>query len=154
MGKHGRHDRGYREGYGRRDDRDARMAGDPAYYDAPARLPRKLPMAVALVGLVLWSLFAWIGYILVDPVLNWVALNAGVLLDTGKGLAAVTEGGKEVGAVVDNLNVSGLLGQAIALLRAVVKPAIVIVWAIGALALIAAPVILPRVGRLLDRRRH
>lgn len=154
MGKHGRHERGYRDGYARRDDRGTRMAGDPAYYDASRRLPRKLPMAVVLVGLILWSLFAWIGYALVDPVLSWVAANAGVLLDTGKGLAAATEAGKEVGAAVDTLNVGGLLGQAIALLRVVLKPAIVIVWAIGALLLVAAPFIISKVGRLLARRRY
>ncbi|KAA0946402.1 MAG: hypothetical protein KKC24_04270 [Gammaproteobacteria bacterium] len=109
-------------------------------------------MAVVLVGLVLWSLLAWVGYALVDPVLGWVAANAGLLVDGGKGLA--TGAGKEVGSVVDNLNVSGFLGQAIALLRVIVKPAIIVLWVIGTLVLIAAPVILPRVGRLLGGRRH
>lgn len=154
MGKHGHHDRGYRNSYGRRDDRDPRMAGGPVDYDARARLPRKLPMAVVLVGLVLWSLLAWAGYALVDPILGWVAANAGLLVDGGKGLAGAVGVGKEVGVVVDNLNVSGFLGQIIALLRVVLKPAIIVVWAIGAAVLVAAPLILPKIGRLFAGRRH
>lgn len=154
MGKHGHRDRGYRDNYGRGDDRDPEMTSGPVDYDARPRLTRKLPRAVVLVGLVLWSLLAWAGYALVDPVLGWVASNAGLLVDGGKGLATATGVGKEVGSVVDNLNVSGFLGQAIALLRVVMKPAIIVLWAIGAVAIIAAPVILPRVGRLLGGRRH
>lgn len=154
MGKHGHRDRGYRDSYGRRDDRDPGMTSGPVDYDARPRLPRKLPMAVVVGGLVVWSLLAWAGYALVDPVLGWIAVNAGLLVDGGKDLAAAAGAGKEVGSIVDNVNVSGFLGQAIALLLAVAKPAIIVLWAIGAFALIAAPMILPRVGRLLGGRRH
>jgi hypothetical protein len=129
------------------------MTGEPGDYDALPRLPRKLPMAVVLVGLVLWSLLAWVGYVLVDPVLGWVAASAGLLVDGGKDIAAAT-GGKEVGTILDNLNVSGFLGQVIALLRVVLKPAIVVVWAIGALILVAAPFILPKIGGVFVGRRH
>ena len=115
---------------------------------------RPISWIVVIVGLAVWSLLAWVGYALVDPVLGWVATNAGLLVDGGKGLATATGAGKEVSSVVDNLNVSGLLGQAIALLRVIVKPAIIVLWAIGALALVAAPVILPRIGRMLGGRRH
>ena len=153
MGKHGHHDRGYRNSYGPRDDRDSRKTGGAGDYDAPSGLQRKLPMAVVLVGLVLWSLLAWVGYVLVDPILGWVAGSAGLLVDGGKDIATAT-GSKEIGTILDNLNVSGFLGQIIALLRVVLKPAIVVVWAIGALALIAAPMILPRLGTLLGGRRH
>ncbi|CCV15030.1 hypothetical protein [Mesorhizobium sp. STM 4661] len=90
--------------------------------------------------LAVWSLLAWVGYALVDPVLSWLAGTAG----SGQGVVAV----------VDSLNVGGVLGQAKALLRIVVKPAIVVLWAIGALVLIAAPLILPRIGRLLSRLRR
>lgn len=154
MGKHGHRDSGHRESYGRRDDRDPWMTGGPVDFDTRPLLPRKLPMAVVLAGLVLWSLLAWVGYALVDPVLGWIAANTGLLVDGGKGLATAIGVGKEAGSVVDSLNVSGFLGQAIALLRTIVKPAIIVLWAIGALALAAAPVILPRVGRLLGGRQH
>lgn len=111
-------------------------------------------MAVVLVGLVLWSLLALVGYALVDPVLGWIAANAGLLVDGGKGLATAIGAGKEAGNIVDALNVSGLLGQVIALLRVILKPTIVVVWVIGALVLIAAPAILPKIGRLLATFRH
>ena len=153
MGKHGHHDRGYRNSYGRRDDRDPRVTGGHGGYDAPSGQPRKLPMAIVLVGLVLWSLLAWVGYVLIDPVLGWVAASAGLLVDGGKDIATAT-GGKAVGTILDNPNVSGLLGQVIALLRVVLKPAIVTVWAIGALILAAAPFVLLKIGRVFAGRRH
>ncbi len=154
MGKHGRHDRSYRYSYGRRYDRDPRMTDRPVDYDGPPRLPRKLPKAVVLVGLVLWSLFAWAGYALVDPVLGWIAASAGFLLDSGKDIATATGAGKELGVIVDGLNARGFMQQAITLLRVILKPAIVVVWAIGALILIAAPLILPKIARLIAARRH
>jgi hypothetical protein len=108
---------------------------------------------VALVfGLVAWSLLAWVGYVLVDPALDWVAASSGVLVDGGKGIATVTGVSKEVGSVAEGLNVGGFGQWAIGLLRAVLKPAIIIFWALGALALIAAPVILPKISMILGRR--
>ncbi|GAA5168989.1 MULTISPECIES: hypothetical protein [Halomonadaceae] len=151
MGRHGHHDRGYRNTYGRSDDRDPMMTGGPVDCNAS---PSRLRMAVVLVGLALWSLLALIGYALVDPVLGWIAISAGLLEDGGKSLATAAGVGKEVGNFVDGLNVSGLSGQVIALLRVIARPAIIVFWAIGALTLIAAPVILPRLGRLLGARRH
>lgn len=121
----------------------------------PASQASRLPSwAILIVGFALWSLIAWIGYALVDPVLGWVAANAGLLLDSGKGIATATGIGKEASSIVDGLDVSGFLGQAIALLRVILKPAIIVFWAIGAVVLLAAPIILPRIGRLLARRRY
>lgn len=151
MGKHGSR---YRDSYVQRDDRNPMMAGGPVDYDARPRLPRKLSMTVAFVVLVLWSLLAWAGYALVDPVLDWIAANVGLLVDGGKDLATATGVGNEAGSLIDSLGGSGFWEQANALLRAIVKPAIVVVWAIGALVIIAAPVILQKVGRLLGARRH
>lgn len=152
MGRHGHNDRGYRDSYGRRGDRE--RVGGPLEYDAPARSRRKLPMAVILVGLVLWSLLAWIAYSLVDPALGWLAASAGLLVDGGKDIATAT-GGKEVSSILANINVrGGFWGQAIVFLGVVLKPAIVIVWVIGALILAAASFILPKIGRLFAARRH
>lgn len=153
MGRHGHDDRGYRYNDVPRDDRVREMRGEPTQYDAPPRLPRKLPLAVVLGGLVLWSLLAWIGYSLVDPVLAWVASSAGLLVDGGKAIATAA-GGKEVGTILDTVNTGGLLGQVIALLGVVLKPIIVVVWAIGALLLVVAGFMLPNIGRLMSGRRH
>lgn len=154
MGKHGHRNSWYRGTSGRRDGGDRRLVNDPGYFDPAPRLPRRLPLGVVLAGLALWSLLAWLCYALVDPALGWVAGNAGLLVDSGKGLATTAGAGKEIGNIVDGLNVSGLLGQVIAVLRVILRPMIVIVWVIGALALIAAPTILPIFGRLLAARRH
>lgn len=153
MGRHGHHFRRYRNTYEERDHRDPLMGGS-AGYDALARLPRKLPAAVVLVGLLLWSLLAWIGFSLVDPVLGWLAVNIGLLVDSGEGLATSAGAGNVVGSILGDLNLSGFLGQVIALLQVLLKPAIVIVWAIGAFILVASPLILPKIGRLLAGRRH
>lgn len=111
-------------------------------------------MAIVVAGLIVWSLLAWIGYSLADPVLNWVATSGGLLLDGGKELAGGTAVGKEVSNVVGNFNVGGFWAQTIALLQMVLKPAILVIWAIGAFALIAAPFILSRIGGVLTRYRH
>lgn len=153
MGGQRRGDRWPRGGHGEEQFSDRwpgrAMAGGPA-----RRILRPISWIVVLAGLAVWSLLAWIGYAFVDPILSWIAANAGLLIDSGKGLATATGAGKEVGSVINNLNVSGFSGQAIALLRVVLKPAIIVLWAIGALALIAAPLLLPRIGRMLGGRRH
>lgn len=153
MGGHKRYWRWPRGGHGG-DEFSGQWPGNPSGGDLAPRMLRPISWIVVIVGLAVWSLLAWVGYALADPVLGWVATNAGLLVDGGKGLATATGAGKEVSSVVDNLNVSGFLGQAIALLRVIVKPAIIVLWAIGALALVAAPVILPRIGRMLGGRRH
>lgn len=132
----------------------AMRTGIVAGGEARPRKLRRIPWIVVIIGLAVWSLFAWVVYAAIDPILGWVAANAGLLVDGGKDLAAAASGGKEVGSVVDSLGVSGFLGQAFSLLRLVIKPAIVVVWVIGALALAAAPWLLPRMGRLLAARRH
>ncbi|MES2665314.1 MAG: hypothetical protein V4712_04390 [Pseudomonadota bacterium] len=160
-GGHG--DGGYgRDGYDnsgyaaeRRDDRgydDRSYAGSRIGGDARPRLGGPLLWLGALAGLVIWSLIAWAAYLAVGPILTWVASSAGLLVDTGKSIASLTEAGKVAGNVLDGLNVTGLAGQAIVLMQAVAGPVIVVVWALGALALLAAPLILPRAGRLIGRR--
>lgn len=150
MGGHKRSGGSSRGGHGG-DEFPGRWPGDP---QAGPRMSRPVSWIIVIAGLAVWSLLAWIGYALVDPILGWVAASAGLLAGGAKGLATATGAGKEVGTVLDSLNVSGFLGQAIAWLGVVLKPAIVVVWAIGSLVLIAAPMMLGRIGRLLGGRRH
>ena len=152
MGGHRR--RGRWSGRGYRDESAGRWTGNPSEsYPAP-RISRPASWIVVIIGLAVWSLVAWIAYALVDSVLGWAAGSTSVLIDGGKDLATATGTGKDVGTVLDNLNAGGLLGQAITFLRIVIKPTVVVLWAIGALVIIAAPVILPRLRRLLGGRRH
>lgn len=151
MGGHRRYRRGHDGGYGQAGF-SSRWIGKPSRVEgAPPRLKPIIRVAL-IVALVVWSLLAWIAYVLVDPALNWVAVTAGILVDTGKGIATATGVGEQVGSAAAGLNARGFWGQAITLLRLVLKPGIIIVWAIGALALVAAPVILPRIGMILGRR--
>lgn len=115
------------------------------------RVARSISSLFVLAGLVVWSLLAWTAYALVDPVLGWVAANAGLVLDSGKGLA--TEVGNEAASVAQSINAGGILGQAAIFLKAVLKPLIIVVWAIGFLGLLAAPRILPKlIGRFARGR--
>ncbi|CCV11936.1 hypothetical protein [Mesorhizobium sp. STM 4661] len=151
------HKRSYRSGREdhRRDEYSERRFTDVPVAGRPApRTLRPVAWIAVLIGLLIWSAAAWIGYVTVDSLLGWAAANAGIAIDSGKNLATGIGVGKEQVGAVDALNVSGLLGQAIALLRVVAKPAIVILWVIGALALLTAPLILSRIGRLLAARRH
>lgn len=121
------------------------------------RAPRRVgPISwiAVVVGLLVWSLLAWTAYAFAESLIGWVAANAGLVVESGKNLATATGVGKEATSVVDGLNLGGLVGQALALLRVVVKPAIVVVWAMGVVALLAAPLILSRIGALLAPRHR
>lgn len=95
--------------------------------------------AATLVILLVWTLLAWGGYSLVDGVLAWTSSNAGALVQTGKDAAAATGIGSEVVGVVGSAETSGLLGGFFALVGAVLKPLVVVVWMVGAVLIMAAP---------------
>lgn len=118
------------------------------------RLLRPVSWGVALILLAAWTLLAGLAYMLAEPVLGWIAANLGLLVSGGK-VAATTAGvGKEAGVLLDNLDTSGLAGQVIAFLGAVLKPAIILVWGLGALALVAAPALLSWLSRWRASRRY
>lgn len=108
---------------------------------------------MVVAGLAVWTGLAWVIYMLVDPVLGWVAANAGLLASGGQA-AATAAGGEAAGAVIGQIDVSTFFGQLLSLLAAIAKPLIVLVWLLGAFALLVAPVVLPRVGRRFLSRRH
>lgn len=103
---------------------------------APLGKPKPILWVIAILAAGLWSLAAWLAYGLVDPFFSWLSA-------LGPFASWSPSGG-----------ISGLLGQAIALLQTVAKPAILIVWAVGALGLLAAPMILPAILRLRGRFHH
>lgn len=145
---------GHKRSHGHREPGNAgrgygdRAAGYPPLpYRQQPRALGAMSWMIVLIGLVVWSAIAWIGYVSVDGLLGWAAANAGMAVDAGKNLATAVGVGKEQVGAVDGLNVGGILGQAIALLRTVAKPAIVVIWALGALALVAAPIVLPALAR-------
>ncbi|MCB4824563.1 hypothetical protein [Roseicella aerolata] len=107
--------------------------------------------ASALTAVAVWSLLAWGAYGLVDGGLAWFGGNAAVLAERGHGLAGAVGAGREFGAAVEGLNAAGALGA----LRGILKPLIVVIWATGAVALLAAPLLLARLaGRMGFRGRY
>ena len=151
MGGHRRYGRPQRVNSGEQGFPYEGRTGRPPGQYPEERVSRSISSLFVLTGLVVWSLLAWTAYALVDPVLNWVAANAGFVLDSGRGLA--TGVGKEAADVAQNINASGFLGQAAIFLKAILKPLIIVVWAIGILALLAAPRILPKlIGRFARGR--
>lgn len=119
------------ENYGRYDD------------NAPARIPR-IPGAVLIGGIVIWSLLALGVWALVDPLLAWAAGVAGPATDVGVGVANWFGLGKEVSALRDVANVDGLVGWAVGPVHFLAKGGLVLVWLAGSAALIALPLILRR----------
>jgi len=117
------------ENYGRYDD------------NAPARIPR-IPGAVLIGGIVIWSLLAlgvW--------ALAWAAGMAGPATDLGVGFARWFGLGNEVSALRDAANVDGLVGWAVGPVHLLAKGGLILVWLAGSATLIALPIILRRRSR-------
>lgn len=103
-----------------------------------SRMP-KFSMAVALIVLVLWSLFAWVGYSLVDSILAWTSTNVDAIVQTGKDAATATGIGTEVVSAFDSSQTTGFLGGLVGLVGVVLRPLIVVVWLGGAVLILGAP---------------
>lgn len=103
-----------------------------------SRMP-KFGMAATLVVLVLWTLFAWVGYSLVDSILAWTSTNVGVIVQTGKDAATATGIGTDVVGAFDSSQTTGFLGGLVGLVGVVLRPLIIVVWLGGAVLIMAAP---------------
>lgn len=125
------------------------------YDTAPAARGRSYrgPLLIVMLGgMAVWSLLAWIGYSLADPLLAWLGTTVLGVAESGRGLA-VAVGGQPAGAALDIVNAGGLATQALALLQLLVKPAIVLIWLVGMMVLMALPFLLPLARRLTSRFR-
>src|SRR5262245_7718714 len=121
----------------------------PSGHSTRGSSPRRLKPAVwigILAAMVVWSLIAWLTYLAVDPVLAWLSSSAGTVLEGSRDVVSAI-GGKPAADAVGAVSSSGLIGQLATLLHAIAKPAIVIVWVLGMLGLIAAPMILTWMAR-------
>lgn len=156
MGGHKRYRRWVRTDHAHDDYFGPDRSGYPLDGSPDPRMPppRPIPRIFVVVALAVWSVLAWIGYVSVDIVVGWAAVLADFALTSAKDLAAAIGVGKEVGGVADSFKATGLLDQAFALLRWIAKPAIVVIWAVGALAIVAAPAILSRIRGQFTGRWH
>ena len=119
------------------DRRHSYRAGGMPGPGRPLGRPKPILWAIVFVGVAIWSILPWLAYGLADPLLGWAS-------DTNASAGATIFGGA----------IAGLIGQVVALLGAAAKPAIIAIWAIGALALVLAPVVLPGIIRLRQRFHH
>ena len=143
--KHRRRRPPYRASY--RYDDGARYDNGDRYDDSPPERGPRIPGAVLLGGIVLWSLLALGLWALVDPLLAWAASMAGPAADLGVGLAGWFGLGKEASALRAAANVDSLAGWAVGPLHFLLKAGLILVWIAGAVALTAAPAILRRRSR-------
>jgi hypothetical protein len=168
MGHHkGRH----RPPYGGRDlppqrrFRDDRGYDDRGYDDGPYdngdygpyRTTRhgRIPVAVTLAALAVWTLLAFGAWVVVDPLLVWAGGLVAPVLDVGSAVGGVVGMGKEVGAVIEASRAEGIAMWLLGVLGWLAKPAIVIGWALGAVAILIAPGLLRRArGAGLSRFLH
>lgn len=119
----------------------------PSYEERPR--PPRIPVGLALA---VWMLLAIGAWWLADPLLGWLGGAVRSLADAGTDVARWVGLGREAATIREIADVEGMAGWIIELLALILKPAIVVLWAIGAAGLIAAPAILARLGR--RRRGH
>lgn len=121
---------------------------------SPGRVTGPFVWLLVTAALAVWSLLAWGAYGLADGLLGWSVANSGALIDSGRGLADAAGVGQPVGKAADALNLGGLAEQGLGLLQSLLGPAIIALWAIGAVLLLAAPWLLSRIGGLAGVSRR
>lgn len=107
-----------------------------------------------LAGVLVWAVVVYLGYVVVDMTLSWLATSGGAVLDAGKNAGSTLGVGKEVGTVIDTLKSTGVVDQGVSLLRIILKPAAIVFWMLGALAIVLLPRMLSMRGGASRRDRH
>ena len=91
--------------------------GGPRYdgRDAPPPGKRGGFSFGTIAAILVWTVFAYAGYMVIDIALNWIATSGDAVLASGRDVGTLVGAGKEVGAVVDGVRSSGLLQQIVGL---------------------------------------
>lgn len=113
------------------------MSDTQSRRDDSQRRGSRFGFGLIVVLLVLWSAFAWGAYELADWAIGWLSASTDTLIETGKDAAGQTGVGKDIVDAVEAGRNSGLYDQILAAIRFLTGPAIVAVWALGALAILA-----------------
>ncbi len=121
---------------------------DPRDYGPPPRIP----LIVILGALVVWTLLAWGIWAVTDPLLAWAGGMVAPVLKVGTAVGGTVGLGNEVGAVIEASRAEGIAQWLLDVLGWIAKPAIVVVWAIGAAAILLSRRLLSR--GLLSRLLH
>ncbi|MGE0725070.1 MAG: hypothetical protein AB7O45_11890 [Alphaproteobacteria bacterium] len=127
---------------------DRRGTAPPPVGSGPRRAPAgATAIALALVVAVAWSLLAWATYAGGDAILDWTRRNAGGIVQAGKDAATSAGVGKEVVGAATSPGVTGAVDQGLGVLDAALRPAIIVIWLLGLVSILAAPFVLRRFGR-------
>lgn len=159
----GHHKSRYRPPYSGRNVPSPRYFRDPgAFGDGSREQPdygpegpiirRRIPAAAILAALAVWTLLAFVAWMVVDPLLVWVGGLVAPALDVGAAVGGVVGIGKEVGAVIEASRAEGIAIWLLGVVGWLAKPAIVIGWAFGVAVILVAPRLLRRAG--LSRLMH
>lgn len=129
---------------------------DNRAYPAPqsSQRRRSLPLFVSIAGILIWTVFAFAGYLMLDVVLAWAAGSGDAVLAAGKNAGSLVGAGKEVGVVMESISSSGLLQQIVGLFRMLLVPSMMLIWFVGMLVLLILPKFFGRLTALLASRRH
>ncbi|NKC03674.1 hypothetical protein [Brucella haematophila] len=95
---------------------------------------------ITLVGLAVWTLLMWFAYAISDAVIVWISGNGAALAEAGKGLI-----GAEVATLLNTSKLDQVASTGVGLLQSLLGPALGIIWAIGAVAILFLRSILTRI---------
>lgn len=144
----GHHRSRYRPPYGGGYNAPDGRGDDPRDYPPP----RRIPGIVILGALVVWTLMAWGAWALVGPLIGWAGGMVAPVLDVGSAVGGAVGLGKEVGAVIAASRAEGIAQWLLGVLGWIAGPAVVVVWALGAGAILISRRLLSR--GLLSRLLH
>jgi hypothetical protein len=125
-----------------------------AAYKAPAPRRGSISWTISLIGIFLWSGFALISYMALDGLLGWLAASGDSVLATGRDVGTLVGADQAVGAVVDNVRSSGLWQQIVQLAQALLLPAGVVIWFLGAIVILILPRFIGFLVGLFRSRRY
>lgn len=125
------------------------MDNRPPSYRAPTS------WLVIVGALVVWSGVVYIGYLALDVALAWLTTNSGAVLQSSKDAGDTLGGvGKQVGVAVERLKSTGIVDQGLTLLRTILMPAAVVIWALGAAVIVILPRVVRRISSGFLTRQH
>ncbi|MGV3552457.1 hypothetical protein [Rhizobium sp.] len=127
-------------------------------HDGPGEpLPRRsggLSFFASIAAILIWSVFAYAGYMVIDIGLGWLATSGDAVLASGRNVGTLVGADKEVGAIVDGVRSSGLLQQIVGLAQLLLIPVMLVIWFIGVLVLMLLPRIFGKIIRLASSGRR
>lgn len=122
--------------------------------ESPSRRDGSISWTISLIGIFVWSGFSLVGYLALDALLAWLATSGDSVLATGRDVGTLVGADQAVGQVVDNVRASGLWQQIVGFVQALLLPISVVIWFLGALAILILPRVVGLIAGLFRSRRY